>query len=650
MLVKRHWGIYFLMLGSAGVGCQTSEDAASTMHPMNAAALERQPARKAPDFGTANFPAIISNGTVQLGVNPEGHLNAPGGTLSSGASGTTNVGLRFVPTNGEATAPGCLCEGWGVADAATGNSGHASVDTGGVFNVAVESFDTTASEATSVVNVGGRFRVTHRYRPSPATPFLYEVAVTIENISGAPIGDLRYTRSMDWDIAPNTFSEFVTIQGTAGATNVLLANNNGFNNVNPLDFHGDIGFSGDFVDQGPADHGAHFDFGFGSLDAGQSHTFTIFYGAAGDETSALGALGSVQAEVYSFGQANWDGTGDPLDPFGAPTGEHGFTTGQPATFIFAFAGVGGEPVNAPPIANAGPDQSFECVTGPVAVTLDGSASIDPEGAPLGFSWSAGGSPIASGASPVVSLAPGVHSIDLVVNDGALDSAPDSVQISIAADGEAPVLTGCSDITLEGTPGLGGAYVDYAVTGSDSCDGSVAVACDVAAGSFFPIGTSQPVTCTSADSAGNQASCSFLINVVEPTSCDAAAPRSQDYWRTQCNYRAPDGTPPDPTMPADIFQGLLDGVQADLQAVCEPAESTCEALNPDPYWDSCEQACLQYAAVLLNIEAGLSPTSCCTPDGTVAETAAHVAALIAAGECHAAANLAYEFNRGCSFCE
>ncbi|MCX7594124.1 MAG: hypothetical protein N2235_10250, partial [Fischerella sp.] len=63
--------------------------------------------------------AIISNGTIQLGVNQEGHLNVPGGTPSSG-SGTTSVGLRFLPTNADGTAPGCLCEGWGVADAESG--------------------------------------------------------------------------------------------------------------------------------------------------------------------------------------------------------------------------------------------------------------------------------------------------------------------------------------------------------------------------------------------------------------------------------------------------------------------------------------------------------------------------------------------------
>lgn len=272
--------------------------------------------------------AIIDNGTVQLGVWDEGHLNVPGGAPSSG-SGTTTVGLRYLPTGAESTAPGCACEGWGVADATTGVSGYANEAADGVVNLTPVAFVSDATSAVSTVGVGTTFVVTHDYHPSPVTPNLYEVDVTVENVSLNAV-DLRYRRVMDWDAEPTPFSEFVTIQGTAGASDVLFASNNGFASANPLSGPSDSGLTGDFVDQGPSDHGALFDFAFGSLEPGASKTFTTFYGAAGNESDALAALAAVGAEVYSFGQPS---SSDP-------------TVGTPNTFMFAFAGVGGTPIGS----------------------------------------------------------------------------------------------------------------------------------------------------------------------------------------------------------------------------------------------------------------------------------------------------------------
>lgn len=269
--------------------------------------------------------AVIDNGTVQLGVFAQGHLNAPAGIPSAG--GTSEVGLRYLPTNNEATAPGCTCEGWGAADATSGVWGSAN-DADGIFNIAPISFTVTATSAVSVVEIGETLRVTHDYHPTPATPNLYEVSVTIENISESAI-DARYRRVMDWDIEPTPFDEFVTIQrGSASA--LLYSSNDGFAPANPLDGPSALGVeNADVVDFGPDDHGALFDFGFGTIAPAASVTFKIFYGAAGNEVDALAALAAVGAEAYSFGQANVEG---------------GPSLGIPNTFIFAFAGIGGAPI------------------------------------------------------------------------------------------------------------------------------------------------------------------------------------------------------------------------------------------------------------------------------------------------------------------
>jgi hypothetical protein len=87
-------------------------------------------------------------------------------------------------------------------------------------------------------------------------------------------------------------------------------------------------------------------------------------------------------------------------------------------------------LNMPPVADAGPDQTVEQDSHAGAgVTLDGSGSSDPDGDPLTYAWTwAGGS--ASGVTPTITLPLGTTTITLVVNDGTLDSDPDTVDITV----------------------------------------------------------------------------------------------------------------------------------------------------------------------------------------------------------------------------
>jgi hypothetical protein len=254
---------------------------------------------------------VIGNGTVQLGVNELGDLNAPDGTGSI-------VGLRFVPTGADALAPGCLCEGWGVGDPATGVSGYAN-ESVGISNVNVTSYTTTGATAVSVVQVGSILEITHDYHPS-ATSDLYEVTVNVHNISPDNIADLRYRRVMDWDVPPTEFSEYVTLH-TAGEPSVVDVSDDGFATADPLAPPTSILATGDVVDSGPADHGAQFDLSLGSLPAGGTRTFTLYFGATETEADALAALAAVGANVYSLGQ---------------PSTADGPTIGTPNTFIFGY--------------------------------------------------------------------------------------------------------------------------------------------------------------------------------------------------------------------------------------------------------------------------------------------------------------------------
>ncbi|WP_265501128.1 VPLPA-CTERM sorting domain-containing protein [Paracoccus beibuensis] len=281
---------------------------------------------------TANA-AIIDNGTIQMGVDTLGQLNVSGGAPSAG--GTNATGLRYLPTNYEATAPGCLCEGWGVGIGETGQAGYANNDAG-IGGLTSVSFSNTASTAMSVVTVDGTgLRVTHSFVPASETANLYRLSVKIENTSAVDIADLRYTRTFDWDVEPTPFSEYVTHVGTGTTTSLRYSNNNGFENSNPFASRSPI-LAGtettDFTDLGATDHGSNFDFGFGELKAGAAYDFDIFYGAAADESLAIAALSAVQVELYSLGQSSGAG--------GAANDD--------VTFMFAFKGVGGSVV-VPPV-------------------------------------------------------------------------------------------------------------------------------------------------------------------------------------------------------------------------------------------------------------------------------------------------------------
>lgn len=126
--------------------------------------------------------------------------------------------------------------------------------------------------------------------------------------------------------------------------------------------------------------------------------------------------------------------------------------------------------NTPPVANAGPNQTVLLGT---TVILDGTASSDIDGNSLSYKWSFTSIPTGSGATLANSTTAkptfladkaGQYTVQLVVNDGSVNSAPASVTISTA--NTAPVANAGPNQTV-----AVGAMVTLNGSGSTDADGN-----------------------------------------------------------------------------------------------------------------------------------------------------------------------------------
>jgi hypothetical protein len=223
------------------------------------------------------------------------------------------------------------------------------------------------------------------------------------------------------------------------------------------------------------------------------------------KVSLMEAFNYAEANDYCAESPQYDDNGDEVSHTGQmPIGGDGGL----GSLIFL-----GDITTHNPVAEAGAYPIFEqTYYQGVDVTLDGSGSSDPDGDPLTYTWSwAGGS--ATGVNPTVSLPLGTTIITLVVNDGFLNSCPDSVAIDVV-DTTPPDVDAGSDITVEQAT-LAGTEVVLSATVSDICDADPDVVWSHGPTEVFQLGPTE-VTVTATDASGNVASDTIVVHVVDTT--------------------------------------------------------------------------------------------------------------------------------------
>lgn len=249
-------------------------------------------------------PTVLDTGVLRMGVADNAGL------------GATGVGL--VGPTGDAITPGCLCEGWGAA--AGGASGYV-YGLGGTGITSALTTTTTSSGAglyaQSVVTMSNGLQVTHTYTYA-AGGSLFKVAITLTNSTAGSLSDVRYARTLDWDVTPGFFgSNYTTVYGgtpTGPGGRVLTTSTNPFAVPDPMVFRGqekDLN-----VVNTPGDKGGFFVFGFGALLSGESVSFDTYIGASRTVGGLKAALGSVGVEAYSYTTGNNVADGDFAPAYG----------------------------------------------------------------------------------------------------------------------------------------------------------------------------------------------------------------------------------------------------------------------------------------------------------------------------------------------
>lgn len=131
-----------------------------------------------------------------------------------------------------------------------------------------------------------------------------------------------------------------------------------------------------------------------------------------------------------------------------------------------------ESLNQPPVADAGGPYEADCAgPGGAEVTLDGTASSDPDGDPISFSWSAPGVIFddASSPTPKATFPLGTTTVTLIVDDGNGGTSIDETEVTVTEDTAPPTITIALSRDVLWPPNHKMVEIWADVTVTDNCD-------------------------------------------------------------------------------------------------------------------------------------------------------------------------------------
>lgn len=276
-------------------------------------------------------PTVLNTGLIRMGVGDTGGLGQ-------------GTGVGLIGPSADAITPGCLCEGWGAS--ASGSAAYTD-GSAGTFGF-ISSSMTASGAATGMVlsRLSNGLSVTHTYSPA-AGGTLFKVAIAMTNTSAGTLSDVRYARTLDWDVTPGYYdNNYTTIYGGSAsgpAGKVLHTSTDPFAAANPLSFRGQQ--ANQNVANAAGDLGSFFVFGLGALLAGETATFDTYIGADTTVAGLLASFGAVGVEAYSYTAGSNVVGGDRAPVYG-----------------YGFAGLGLAPAFAP-AASAVPEPGSVALLG-----------------------------------------------------------------------------------------------------------------------------------------------------------------------------------------------------------------------------------------------------------------------------------------------